>query len=121
MATLPKRERLRGRDRIGELFEKGSRGVSGPVAARALANDLGITRVAAVAGKKIGNAVKRNALRRRIRAAFRMQKAGALQGMDLALIARPGLLEASWQELMDAVQGAMAKAARGLDPGRPHR
>lgn len=119
MPTLPRAERLRGRERLGELFEKGGRGTSGPVAARALANDLGFTRLVAVAGKKIGNAVKRGAMRRRLRAAFRLQKDGLPAGLDVALIARPGLLEASWPEIMTGVREAVAKAARGLNPGRP--
>ena len=119
MAALSRRERLRGRERLGELFEEGSRGFSGVVAARALENGLAYSRLAAVAGKKLGNAVMRNAMRRRLRAAFRTQKGELPAGFDLALIARTGLLEASWREITDGVRKAAAKAARGRDPGRP--
>lgn len=114
---LPKKLRIAGRGEISELFEKGRRGSSGPVAARTLPNGLGFSRLAAVSGKKLGNAVKRNRMRRLLRAAFRTQKDVLPAGVDVALIARPGLLEASWQEILEAVRRAIWKAEGGRDPG----
>lgn len=118
MQSLPRNERLRGRGCVSELFEKGGRGTSGTVAARALANGLEHSRLAAVAGRKSGNAVERNRMRRRLKAAFRTQKDVLPRGYDLALLARPGLLEASWSEIEKGVREAVAKAVRGLECGQ---
>ena len=113
---------MRGRERFAELFAKGRRAAAGNVAARALANPDGATRVAAVAGKALGNAVKRNRLRRRIRAAYRMQKDALPKGCDIALLARPGLLEASWRDVMRDVRKTVERAAKeDSSPRRPDR
>ncbi len=121
MPGLPRSERLRGKENIGRLFSVGGKGAQGEVAARAVANALDHARLAAVAGKKLGKAVKRNRMRRRLRAAFRLHKEQLPKGFDLALIARPGLLEASWTEIVSAVLKAVEKAASGRDRGRPRR
>lgn len=123
MQTLPREHRLRGRDRIGALFREGARGTSGCVTARALPNDLPHSRLAAVAGKKIGCAAERNRMRRRLRAAYRLSRESLPPGWDLALLARPGLLEATWRDLCrdleTAVNKAVRAAAAGLRPSGP--
>ena len=119
MENLPRAERLRGRAGVSRLFEQGRRGASGAVAARALPNGLAFSRLAAVSGKKLGCAVKRNRMRRLLRAAFRAQKDALPTGFDVALMARPGLLEASWPDILDAVREAVARATGGgAAPGR---
>lgn len=121
MSGLPKSQRIRGKENMGRLFSVGGKGAHGVVAARAVPNELDHARLAAVAGKKLGGAVKRNRMRRRLRAAFRLHKEQLPKGFDLALIARPGLLEASWTEIVAAVLKATEKAASGRDHGRPPR
>lgn len=49
--------------------------------------------------KKVGNAVKRNRLKRRIKAWLREHYALFSPGQKLNLIARKGAAELSWQEL----------------------
>jgi len=48
---------------------------------------------------KNGNAVKRNLLKRRIKAWFFTQAASLPQGVKINLIARPGACALNWQEL----------------------
>lgn len=122
MENLPRDERLRGRERIGEIFRDGSRAASGTVAARALPNGQKASRLAAVAGKALGGAVKRNRLRRRLRAAYRLQKDRLPKGWDLVLLAKAGLLEAKWQDVKRDVALAAERAAREASrpsPGHP--
>lgn len=124
MENLPKQQRLHGRERLGALFNEGGRGAAGKVAARALPNGTAETRIAAVAGKSLGCAVKRNRMRRLIRAAFRIQKDRLPMGWDFALVARPGLLEAKWPDVMRDVALAMDRAVRessGSGPRTPRR
>lgn len=120
MEKLPRERRLRGRDRIGQLFGEGVGAVSGVVLAKALPNADGMVRIAAVAGKKMGCAVLRNRMRRRLRAAFRTRQADLPGGHDFALVARRGILEASWQDLIRDVEKSMRRAATGGTPsGQP--
>ncbi len=116
--ALPRDLRLRNRRCIDALFSTGGRGACGPVAARAVANGLGVTRLLAVSGKRLGNAVKRNRMRRLLRAAFRTGKDELPHGYDLALIARSGILETPWRELKASVKKAVDKAVAGTKPGR---
>lgn len=124
MHTLPKNERLFSRDRIGQLFGEGAKGSSATVLARALASPDGQTRVAVVAGKKLGNAVLRNRLKRRLRAAYRLQKHELPTGLDAALVAKRGLAEATWADVMRDVARAARQAAREVSglppPGQNH-
>lgn len=119
MENLPAHERLRGRGHISRLFNTGGRGSTSRLAARALANDLGYSRLVAVAGKGLGNAVVRGRLRRRIRAAFRIEKIRLPVGYDVAVIARPGLLEAAWEDVREDLRQALTKAVRSAAGPRP--
>lgn len=117
MQTLTKQERLRGEGQVGRLFSQGARGSTRTVLALALPAGEARGRVAFIAGKKLGRAVVRNRLRRRLRAAFRLQKDAFPQGIDLALMAKRELLEAQWPDVMRDVTAAAAKAAKALGEG----
>ena len=120
--ALPRAERLRGRERIDELFARGTLGTARLATARMLPNDLSCSRLAAVTGRACGNAVARNRLRRRLRAAFRTQKAVLPSGFDVAVLPRRGALEASWPEFAASVRQAVERARTGaVPPPRPKR
>lgn len=121
MQTLPKEERLRGSERIGRLFSHGMRGATKTVIALVIPNESDETRVAFIAGKKIGCAVERNRMRRRLRAAYRTQKDALPAGYDVALMAKKGLLEAQWRDVMNDVKTAASRAVGGGSCGRPPR
>lgn len=121
MENLTRTERLRGREIMGSLFDGGSRGMAGRVLVRALPNHAGFTRIAAVAGKKLGGAPERNRMRRRLRAAFRTQKGRLPEGWDFALVARAGLLEVKWRDLTRDVALAMERAITDYSGPRPNR
>jgi ribonuclease P protein component len=52
-------------------------------------NDLGCCRLGLVVSRKVGNAVERNYVRRRIREAFRTSRDRVPAGLDIICIARP--------------------------------
>lgn len=123
MQNLPKERRLCGRERMGEMFASGSHATAGTVLVRALPcakrKDQG--RMAAVAGKKLGGAVQRNRMRRRLRAAFRTHREQLPEGWDYALVARRGLLEAAWPDLVRDMEKAVHKAVASFGLPRSPR
>jgi len=87
---FPKKERLKGRDNIREVFNK-KKAFSCP-GARLLMNRNGLllNRIAFSFPRKYGNAVKRNYSRRLSREAYRLLRSELRQGYDLVLLIYPG-------------------------------
>ena len=65
------------------------------------AREPGLTRMAFVVGKKLGNAVTRNRLRRRMREAARRLARHWQQNHDVVLIAKPTARQADYHSLCD--------------------
>ncbi|EKU27175.1 Ribonuclease P protein component [Catellicoccus marimammalium M35/04/3] len=61
-------------------------------------------RVGLSVGKKIGNAVMRNRVKRQLRVAVQELKPNLMQGMDLILIARPRITQLSTKEVIKNVR-----------------
>ncbi|MDR3211806.1 MAG: ribonuclease P protein component [Planctomycetota bacterium] len=125
MSSLARAERVKKAADIDRLFTNGVRATFGRVTVLALPNCLGHPRLAVIAGKRLGKAVQRNRMRRRLRAAWRSGrvKIPALSGYDLAILARPGVLEATWTDIVRdvtmAVTKVMAKASPPTSPLHP--
>jgi len=83
---FPRRERLKGRDNIREVFKK--KKVFSCPGARLLmsGNGLNYNRVAFSFPRKYGNAVERNHSRRLSREAYRLLRSELHQGYDLVLL-----------------------------------
>jgi ribonuclease P protein component len=72
-------------------------------------NELGHPRLGVSVSRRIGKAVVRNRVRRRIREAIRLQTAN-LAGFDLLFIARPAVAAADWSALRGAVDDLLRRA-----------
>lgn len=66
-------------------------------------NELAVTRLGVSAAKSIGNAVKRNRAKRRLREVMRSHLPEIAPGWDVVMIARPGIAEADWTQLQAAI------------------
>ena len=77
----------------------------------AFPNELGTLRLGLSVSKKVGNAVVRNTLRRRMREIFAVAAGGAEgQGhLDLVISARPTAREATFEELRGEFDRALRK------------
>ena len=67
-------------------------------------NQLGKTRVGVVASKKIGNAVKRNYIKRKLRSSISHFWPNIKTGFDLIFYARKAGLDASYNDWLDAIR-----------------
>ena len=76
----------------------GVRGRGHPLlSVRARRNDLGHPRFGISTGKKVGNAVVRNRVRRRIREILRAWDGNGRAGWDILIVARPGSATATFE------------------------
>ena len=77
---------------------------------RFLRTDLDTTRFGMSTGRKLGGAVVRNRVRRRLREALRVMAPSFQPGWDVLIIARPGLVQADHDALVGALRRLLARA-----------
>ena len=97
--------------RPGEFARLAERGVTRThplLVGRFVRNDLDQTRFGLATGKRLGGAVVRNRVRRRIREALRVMAPSFQPGWDVLIIARPAVVEADH----DALVGALRRVLR---------
>ena len=70
----------------------------------------GIRRMGLVITRKLGSAVERNRIKRRLREIFRLNKNQLLPNIDIIFAPRPGACGLTFDSLKDAVLGAFKKA-----------
>lgn len=70
------------------LYTKGKSAATGTLAVYVRPNHLGRNRLGLTVGTKIGKAVVRNRVRRRIREAYRVHEDGMAPGWDIVVVAR---------------------------------
>jgi ribonuclease P protein component len=73
-------------------------------------NDGQPTRLGISVGRRVGNAVVRNRVKRRVREAVRHRHAELPPGHDLVFIARPPAATAAWPALRDAADELLRRA-----------
>jgi len=77
--------------------------------ARFLRTDLGMTRFGIATGRRIGGAVVRNRVRRRLREALRSMAPAFQPGWDVLIIVRPAIVEADYREVVGALHRTLAR------------
>jgi len=97
--SIRSKEKIKKKKEFLFTYKKGNRYKGKYFIAIYLTSDRKYSRVAVVASKKIGNAVKRNKAKRWIRALFRRNKNLLKNSTDLIFIARKSIVEASWKNL----------------------
>ena len=73
-------------------------------------NRLGINRIGITAGKKLGKAVVRNRVRRRLREVYRLNEDRFQSGWDIVVVARSRCITASFEKLTDSYLSLAEKA-----------
>lgn len=70
-----------------------------------------------IVSKAVGNAVKRNLVRRRLKTIAERRIAAGLSEVDIVFRALPAVLDPSYAELESAVMRALDRVEQKLDPG----
>jgi len=73
-------------------------------------NRLGINRVGITTGKKLGHAVVRNRVRRRLREVYRLNEDKFTPGWDIVVVARSRCIDADFYKLTNAYLSLAEKA-----------
>ncbi len=97
--TLGPQERIRKRKDFLFLYKKGKRYRGKYFNLIYLSNDFSFSRIAVIVSKKVGNAVKRNKIKRQMRTLFRRNKSLLKAPLDIIIIAKKEILESSWLTL----------------------
>ncbi|MXN66385.1 ribonuclease P protein component [Stappia sp. GBMRC 2046] len=80
--------------------------------------EAGVARVGYTVTKKVGNAVVRNRVKRRLRAAVREAAHCARPGIDYVLIGRHGALDADFRSIVEELSAALKNPRTRADPQR---
>lgn len=80
-------------------------------------NDLGTARLGLSVSKKVGNAVTRNSVRRRLREIFHQSAPNVSDDLDIVVSARRAAAEASFSELREEFDRALKKLDRSSRSG----
>ncbi|MEK7682297.1 MAG: ribonuclease P protein component [Chloroflexota bacterium] len=113
---MRREQRLRKESEFEAVRKRGRGWSSDILVLRTLSNGLPHSRFGYVVSKRIGGAVVRNLVRRRIREAVRLT--GVAPGWDLVFIARVGVADAPYTRLAQTVRDLLRRA-RALDDRHP--
>lgn len=110
-------ERLRSSKEIARVFAKKHTAADDAMVVHLSDNGLTWSRLGVITSRRVGNAVRRNAVRRRIREAFRKNKDTLPKGFDIICVARPGA-DAAWGDLADSFLALTVRAAQKAERRR---
>jgi len=105
--SFPKGERLLNRKDFVNLNRSGKRYRTEHFTAIYKENGLEITRLGITVSRRIGNAVKRNRIKRLLREFFRLNKESFLKGHDLIFIADRGAHDLLFRDIKEELGKAI--------------
>jgi len=92
------------------LSERGAIKSNPLMTIRFLRTDLDTTRLGLSTGRRLGGAVIRNRVRRRLREVLRVMAPSFQPGWDVLIIARPALVEADHEVLVKALRRLLTRS-----------
>ena len=126
LGEVERQYRLRRSGDVRRTYDEGRSWVHPLLVLVARPNELDLSRVAFVAGRRVGNAVARNRAKRLMRVAARALYPRFDPGWDMVLVARQRLLEVKASQVEVALASLVRRAgiipgtrAASSTPGRP--
>jgi len=119
---FPARLRLHGRSAFARVYAARLRARTGPITVCGRANELRYRRLGLSVSARIGNAVRRNRIKRLIREAFRLGQHEGPQGYDIVVVVHrhDPLPLADYQKMLgSALRSIHATWRRRQDKARP--
>lgn len=98
--SLKRSERIRSSADFVRIYRKGAKKESRHFKVAYLANNLAWSRLGITVGRKIGGAVQRNHVKRRIREYFRLHKSSLPASSDIVFTAKQGASQLSYATMM---------------------
>jgi ribonuclease P protein component len=109
------RERIRKKKDFSNLYKKGNSARGTYLNLIYLPNSLTYSRMAVVASKKIGNAVQRNRVRRRVKELFRRNKDLLMTPVDMIVVTKKGIQDAT----LDDIRPQFLSMIRAIGSNKP--
>ena len=103
-------ERLRYRGEFEKAYEQGRRMVSRFFVGFLLRRESGPLRLGVVASRRVGGAVRRNRAKRLLREVYRRNRPASMASVDLVLVARRSIVEASYRDIEALYSDSVGKA-----------
>jgi ribonuclease P protein component len=97
--TFKKNERIRKRKEYLTIYKQGVRGYSDNFTIIIRRNNSGAKRLGITVSKKVGNAVKRNRIKRLLREFFRLNKSSLSDSQDIVIIAKRDIPSLTYQDV----------------------
>ena len=118
---FPARARVKRQQDFDAVYARGKRLTSASMVLIALQNQLGHNRLGLSVSRKVGGAVRRNLIKRRLREVFRCRQASWPKGYDLVVIPRAAFPEtlAAIEAQLDALVGRLAVSPPEKEPPPP--
>lgn len=102
-------ERIRKRQDYLRIYDQGNRFHTRNFTIITCRNPAGIKRLGTAVGKKTGNAVKRNRIKRLLREFFRLNKAMFPESSDVVIIARKGISWLAYKDVYTELESRLQK------------
>lgn len=106
---LHKERRINNSREYGYIYKHGRRSVGKNLILFTISTDSWGTRVGIVTSKKIGNAVTRNRAKRQLREVIRKHWETLPKGMNLVVVARYNIKEATFEQMEREILRLMGK------------
>jgi ribonuclease P protein component len=109
--SFPPAERLRKRSEFLTVQSRGTKLATPNLLLFVMSGSAFQTRIGITASKKVGKAVERNRIKRRLRELYRRNKCLFPEGKDIVIVARRSALAASHQQLLMELRKALQRYA----------